>query len=115
MSKIKKNTKPAKTVKVTENLEPNKVKMVFSEHKFYNDLNTPIFEAGKVYELEGAGWIQRWLKRGGNIVEGDFSLPEVEINPSALVGSTLEVASGEEKVEDSADTDEGDIELADAE
>lgn len=48
---------------------PTKVKMIFTENKFYNDLKNPIFEANKVYELEGADWIQRWLKRGGAIVD----------------------------------------------
>lgn len=48
-----------------------KVCMTFSEPKFYTDLSKPIFEAGKVYELEGADWIQRWIKRGGVIVEKD--------------------------------------------
>ncbi len=48
---------------------PKKVKMKFSEFKYYNDLSVPMFEPGKVYEIEGEAWIQRWLKRGGEIVE----------------------------------------------
>lgn len=48
-----------------------KVLMRFSEDKFYNDSDNPIFEKGKVYELEGKDWIYRWMKRGGEIVEGD--------------------------------------------
>lgn len=46
-----------------------KVLMRFSENKIYNDLNKPIFYKGEVYELEGKAWIERWLKRGGEIVE----------------------------------------------
>ncbi len=84
MSKIKNSSK--KQVKVEEIVEiaepievqaveassnPNirKVKMTFSESKFYNDLSNPIYGPGKVYELEGEDWIQRWIKRGGTIVE----------------------------------------------
>lgn len=49
----------------------NKVLMRFSENKYYNDKEKPIFEKGKVYALEGAGWIQRWIKRGGEVVKED--------------------------------------------
>lgn len=84
MAKNKKRVK--RPISTTENLAPEKVKMKFSEHKYYNDLDKPLFEAGKVYELEGAGWIQRWLKRGGEIVEGSFALPAAdEPNPSTIV------------------------------
>lgn len=55
----------------TETAPANKVKMRFTEAKFYNDLGKPMFEAGKIYELEGADWIQRWKNRGGEIVEGE--------------------------------------------
>lgn len=62
-----------------------KVLMRFKEHKYYNDLNNPIFDAGKVYELSGAAWIERWIKRGGEIVteeqlaaEGQKKLANVE-------------------------------------
>jgi hypothetical protein len=64
--------------------EELKVLMRFSEHKFYNDLNKPIFEAGKIYELEGAAWIQRWTKRGGEIVENaKEATAEAHIPPPA--------------------------------
>lgn len=63
----------------------SKVKMVFKEHKYYRDPNKPIFYAGKTYELEGSDWIQRWLKRGGKIVEGDLNFPEVKPDPSVIV------------------------------
>ncbi len=60
--------------------------MRFKEHKFYNDLANPIFEANKIYELEGKDWIHRWLKRGGEIVESGkaedaSSMPEPEADP----------------------------------
>lgn len=55
-----------------------KVLMRFSEHKYYNDLGKPIFEAGKIYELEGANWIRRWLNRGGIIVDSADKVAEPE-------------------------------------
>lgn len=61
-----------------EETPEKKVKMLFSEPKFYNDLHKPIFEAGKVYELEGAAWIERWKKRGGQVVEDTAGMPEAE-------------------------------------
>lgn len=83
MSKLKKQAKRA--AKVIENLAPNKVVMTFPTRMFYNDLDAPMFEPGKEYELEGADWIQRWQKRGGVIVKGSLSVPEVIPNPSVIV------------------------------
>lgn len=86
--------------KTTENIAPVKVKMKFNEDKFYNDLNHPIFFKGEVYEVEGVEWIQRWLKRGGVIVEGKLPEVPVEVNvgtvvaPAAAPGPTL--VGGEE-------------------
>lgn len=71
--------------KTTENLAPQKVKMKFSEHKYLNDMNTPHFYAGEVYEVEGAETIQRWLKRGGVIVSGELKTPKPEGTPSTVV------------------------------
>lgn len=76
-------------LKITETLPKGTVLMKFTEHKYYNDLSTPLFYAGKVYELEGADWIQRWLKRGGEIIEGD-----------------VVVAKADKKVEDEVATQE---------
>lgn len=64
---------------------PEEVLMRFSENKFYNDLSKPEFEAGKVYRLKGADWIQRWLKRGGEIVTEE--LLEVEAEESVEAGA----------------------------
>ena len=61
------------------------VKMKFKEDKFYNDQTVPYYEKGKVYEVRGADMIQRWLKRGGEIVEGELEFPEHEVNPSTVV------------------------------
>lgn len=85
MAKAQKNMGPRGTT-VTETLAPTKVKMKFSKHQYYNDLNTPLFYQGEVYELEGADWIQRWIKRGGEIVSGKapVAVPE-PANPSILV------------------------------
>jgi hypothetical protein len=107
MSK-KKNRGP-RGLKVQESLAPDVVKMRFTEHKYYNDLDKPIFEAGKIYELSGADWIQRWLRRGGEIVEGQLSFPiPDEPNPSTIVpqNSKLESDKGEES-EDGETTDQG--------
>lgn len=40
------------------------MKMVFSEDKFYNDRNKPIYEAGKLCDVP-ANMVDRWMKRGG--------------------------------------------------
>lgn len=93
MAKPVNKNKNKQPLKITENHTPGKVKMRFKEHKYYNDLDKPHFEAGKVYELEGAGWIQRWLKRGGEIVEGGISYPTPIVNTSDVVDKK------EEKVE----------------
>ena len=46
------------------------VTIVFSEDKFYNDLDKPMFEKGIHYEIDNnPAWIQRWLNRGGMLVE----------------------------------------------
>lgn len=56
-----------------------KVRMRFKENKFYNDLTKPHFLAGKIYTVEGQDMIDRWLKRGGEIVEDE--------SPKALANS----------------------------
>lgn len=90
----KKNNRGPRGLQTTESLAPNKVKMRFSEHKYYTDLEKPIFMAGKVYELEGAEWIHRWLKRGGEIVAGEIpSTQPDEPNPSTIVGQSGEQTS----------------------
>lgn len=102
MSKAKKAIKKAKKESsLEESNQPQVVKMKFSEDKYYNDLDKPIFEKDKVYELEGAGWIQRWVKRGGEVVEGEIPFPEQdEPNPSEIVGQGSEVANKPETSED---------------
>lgn len=85
MSKIRKPGGP-RGLRTTEDLAPGKVKMKFKEDKFYTDRDKPIFEAGKVYELEGADWIQRWLKRGGEIVHDARPAPApAPVDPSTVV------------------------------
>jgi len=60
------------------------VRMKFSEAKYYTNLDVPCFEAGKVYEIVGADQVQRWLKRGGSIVE-ESVVPYNAINLNELV------------------------------
>lgn len=86
MSKQNKKSPSLKSIKTEESLTPGKVIMKFSTHQYYNDLDKPIFLAGKEYELEGADWIQRWLKRGGEIVSGSLPMPAQEPSaPSTIV------------------------------
>lgn len=82
------------------------VKMKFYEDKFYNDPAKAHFEKGKVYEVKGADQIQRWLKRGGVIVEGQLEVPEQEVNPSVVVedpaaevDSNVEAGEGDDSQE----------------
>lgn len=71
------------------------VKMKFNEDKFYSDLTVPHFEKGKVYEIKGADQIQRWLKRGGEIVQGGLDIPPQEINNSAIVDNNTPPSEGD--------------------
>lgn len=70
------------------------VKMKFTKEMFYNDMTKPEFEPNKIYTLKGAGWIQRWLKRGGIIVEGEFTMPEV--TPEQIEAAKAVVSSPSE-------------------
>jgi len=72
--KIERESAPEVVVE-TPDSDSSKVKMIFTEAKFYNDSENPIFEPNKVYELEGADWIQRWVKRGGAIVDEKTNKP----------------------------------------
>lgn len=108
---MSKKKKYSKELKVTENLSPDKVMMVFTEDKYYNDLEAPIFRKGETYEVEGADWIQRWVKRGGVIVKGDFPVTQNPdpANPSSLVGEEppapqdpSEDPQGDEQTDDNA-------------
>lgn len=66
-------------------VDSGKVKMSFTEHKYYNDLNNPLYLAGEVYEIED-NMVERWLKRGGKIVSGEIKLAKQdEPNPSKIV------------------------------
>jgi len=95
---MSKNSKKAQVVKevveVSSAPEVQKAKMIFSEEKFYNDMSVPYFEKNKIYEVVGADQIQRWVKRGGKIVEGGLEMAEAdESNPSEIVGQSEEVAN----------------------
>lgn len=104
--KKKKNPPVSAVTKSEDHVEGSELKegevlMKFSEHKYYTDQDTPIFYAGKTYKLEGAAWIERWLKRGGTIVEGEAPVtPQEPVNLSEVVGSESAVVSNSEKVED---------------
>lgn len=85
MSKSSHRTGGPRGLRTTETLAPGKVKMKFKEDKFYNDRHTPIFKAGEVYELEGEAWIQRWIKRGGEIVKDARPVPVHTPDPSVVI------------------------------
>ena len=90
MSEKKKQKAAAK---ITDDLKNSydSVQMKFSEDKFYNDLTKPYFEKGKIYKVEGGDQIQRWLKRGGEIVSGELPLPaRDEPSPSKIVANDSE-------------------------
>jgi hypothetical protein len=90
--------KPKPVPAKKEALKSGAVKMKFSEHKYYNDLNKPMFMAGEVYVLEGVEWISRWLKRGGEIVQGDLVMPEHVVNKSQLVANESEKTETNENI-----------------
>ena len=84
------------------------VKMRFKEDKFYKDQDVAHFEKGKVYEVKGADQIQRWLKRGGEIVEGQLEIPLVEVNPSVVVSPV----EAEKPVVDEVDSEDYGIDFS---
>ncbi len=43
-------------------------KMKFPKDMYYNDLSKPLYLKGEIYEVEDKN-VQRWLNRGGEIVE----------------------------------------------
>lgn len=77
--------------------------MRFSEHKYYNDLNVPIFEAGVVYKLEGEMWIHRWMKRGGEIVAEPTEVEPAKVEPARVEPIEVEPASPVEEISEVAE------------
>lgn len=85
-----------------------KVFMRFPQNQYYNDQTNPIFEKGKIYELEGASWIQRWLKRGGEILTEEQMAKEkakAEAKPSKAIvdageNGVVKIVGESEKKED---------------
>lgn len=91
MSREKKLAKQAQIAAEKVKSDAMKVKMTFSENKFYNDLENPIYLAGKEYEIVGGDMIERWLKRGGTIVNGTVpSAKQDAPNPSEIVKKPIE-------------------------
>jgi hypothetical protein len=66
-------------------LSKDSVVMVFNDFKYYSDPNTPLYEPGKQYTIDGADMIQRWLKRGGKIVSGEIKIEEPVVNLSSII------------------------------
>jgi len=109
--KEKKKLEKSASLQAAQEVAGDKVLMRFKEHKFYTDLNKPHFEAGKVYELEGRDWINRWIKRGGELVDSApsevvalSSVPEPSPGPdSNILEEVLDPAAFEEKQEEQDD------------
>lgn len=108
MSKNKPKNQGPRGTKVVQEMQPNKVKMTFTERKYYNDMDTPFFEPDKVYELEGADWIQRWLKRGGTIVQGELTFPKPEEPSLSTVTETPDTPPQTPPVDDNSGEGEED-------
>lgn len=83
-----------------------KVLMRFGASQFYNDQNIPIFNGGQIYVLEGASWIERWMKRGGEIVSEEIAMKDKGFDPKAPVsvqpGSALALEKAEAKLREEA-------------
>lgn len=92
MAKDKNKYLSKQVQKSAEASEEKTVKMIFSEQKFFNNLNEPLFLKGKVYELQGFSWIERWQKRGGKILPSNTDLPHAEqVAPSTAKTASLQV------------------------
>lgn len=78
------------------------VTMKFSADMFYNDLESPLYEKGKTYEVPER-MVARWLKRGGKIVDGT----EVEEEETTEAIPKDPVEAGEKT------SDDGDIRTID--
>lgn len=78
MSKDKKEMKTAAKESVKTEQAQVKAKMRFTEDKYYSDPNVVHFEKGKVYEVCGQDMINRWLKRGGEIVTEEMLKQEAK-------------------------------------
>lgn len=94
-----KRLRDEKLIKDENAIKP--VRMKFGVDMYYNDLSTPLYQAGKVYEIEGR-MIARWMKRGGEIVDEPVSeQPKVQEQKPALDSEVKESVEGAgEKPED---------------
>lgn len=103
----------AEKQKAIEDASPH-VKMKFSADQFYvraeskeADLASPLYEAGKVYEIHPS-MVARWLKRGGVIVGDnqlgtkveDKGLQKEDESPELDADLEEPVEGSDEKVED---------------
>lgn len=101
MNKEQRNQEKAQA---REKADQQSVVMKFKDNKFYNDQEKPLYEAGKEYRIQGADMIQRWLKRGGEIVGGELEMPDQTADPSHLVPHPL--SSGVDSVAPHEETSE---------
>ena len=104
MSKKNKNNKKNKIKEQKEKEAKQSALMLFHQDGYYNDLTKPLYLKGNTYEIFGRDMINRWLKRGAEIVDkGDASEPEEQniITPVEQLDSTLaEEAAQNSKPED---------------
>lgn len=79
----------------------SKVKMRFHKDMFYTDQENALYHAGEIYEIE-AKMVDRWLKRGGEIVTDEML--EAESKPG-LIDRILHPLSGTHKDKETKDAE----------
>lgn len=65
----KKEDKARERAQTAKENSQKKAKMRFTSDMFYNDPTIPKYVSGEVAEIVGGDMIQRWLKRGAEIVD----------------------------------------------
>lgn len=107
MGKKEREARKEKERKMKEEIARRpKVKMRFPRDMYYNDLNNPIYRKGEIYEIEPQ-MVERWVKRGGEIVTGAKVEPKRPTPPAP--GPSKEPAKGganKEPVEGSGEKSE---------
>ena len=76
-------------------------RMLFQKDAYFNNPNTPLYDAGKIYDIEDR-MVEKWMKRGAVIVEEPTKVeePVVEEVPKQETETKETVEETEETVED---------------
>lgn len=67
--------------------KPETVRMRFREDKFYSDLNVPLYRKGIIYDVP-LDKKDRWVKRGGELVDEDPAPEEMVAKPDVPLDQT---------------------------